>query len=63
MIQRNTIGSAKISTRVPTGAMRAATIVMGATSRQLQRENSRIENGVLLTRSISSKVTAAMRGS
>jgi len=62
-IQRSTIGSAKISASAPIGVIRAATSATGATSRQLQRENSRTENGVLLTRSISSKVAAAMRGS
>ena len=48
---------------VPSGTASAAAVVTGATSRQLQRFSSRIVNGTLPARSISSRVGAAMRGS
>ena len=48
---------------VPIGSAMAAAIVIGATSRQLHCGKARTANGVALTKSISSNVVAAMRGS
>ncbi len=62
MPQRSVIGSANSSNSVPTGVSRAVTIAIGVTSRQLARGNSRIENGVLEMKSISSSVGRRMRG-
>ena len=63
MPQRSTIGSSTSSAQVPNGTATAIAMEIGSTSRQVARENSRIVKGVLLTKSISSKVTAAIRGS
>jgi len=57
------MGSTSTSAKAPNGAATAAAAVMGPTSRQLQRGNSRIVSGALPARSISSSVGAAMRGS
>jgi hypothetical protein len=63
MNQRSTIGSTILSARVPNGMAMAAAMMIGSTSRQVQRGISLTVNGDDARKSTSSNVTAAVRGS
>jgi hypothetical protein len=63
MAQRNVTGSATSSTHVPIATATAAAIEIGITSRGLQRGTARTASGKAQTRSISTMVAAATRGS
>ena len=63
MNQRSTVGSTTTSAMVPNGIAIAAAIVIGRTSRQVQRGKACTANGAPTVESISSSVGAAMRGS
>jgi hypothetical protein len=61
--QRSITGSATSSTQVPSGTATAAASEIGITSRQLQCGAARTASGKAHTRSISTMVAAAIRGS
>jgi hypothetical protein len=63
MTHRSMTGSATSSTHVPIGTATAAAIEIGVTSRQLQCGTARTASGKAQTRSISTMVAAAVRGS